>query len=166
MVSQLKSLIIGGDTTVWNWLKYCFTDGGHHVIRQKGLPSAAIDVLPTGAGWSRGHPKLCCRQCPRVGWKKRQRTETSSDWKTPGDGSDFRSAPPLQFEDEVATEASLCRMMMTAVFKMDLEFSLTWSYSLLQSLCIIKIGQPMQLFLQSRMLRILAEGASAGNLSP
>ena len=46
MVSQLKSLIIGGDTTVWNWLKYCFTDGGHHVIRQKGLPSAAIDVLP------------------------------------------------------------------------------------------------------------------------
>ena len=57
------------------------------------------------AGWQRH----------KVEWKKRQRLEKSIGCKTPSNGGDSRGAPPLQSEDEAATDASLCQMMMMTI---------------------------------------------------
>ena len=69
-------------------------------MTQGGLPSAAIDGLPTGTIQGRGHPKLCWIDNVtqwsgrHVGELRRAAVERKTS-----DGDDSRSAPPLEFED-------------------------------------------------------------------
>ena len=83
-----------------------------HVMRQGGIPSAVIDGQPTGTIRGRGRPKLHWIDngtqwgSRSVGELRRAQIERERVMaETPG------LCPPLQFEDGVATDASLCRMM-------------------------------------------------------
>ena len=81
-----------------------------HVMRQGGLSGAATDGLPMGRPRGRGCPKL--RSMDNVTkWSSRSAGELRRT-VFEGDGGDSKSAPPLQYEDEAATDVCLCRMVM------------------------------------------------------